>query len=163
MTEHKCNTCKHETDKIERCFARGCGSCNLAWEPKNGSANTAIQETGSADTAVHYQKAAMQPVQVIQRLLTPEQFDGWLLGNVIKYKLRAQYKGHEAVDLRKAKQYEYWRSLVTAGVLIDPAIHILKNEIKDCETCKRHDNPKAEECKSCSHTHNGPVDRWEAQ
>ena len=72
---------------------------------------------GTADTQEHYKKAAMQPIEVMQTLLSPEQFEGFLLGNVIKYRMRAQFKGQEVSDHEKAKQYAYWFSLVRGNCL----------------------------------------------
>ena len=80
------------------------------------------KKEGAADTQEHYKKAAMQPVEVMQTLLTPEQFEGFLLGNVIKYRMRAPYKGQCESDLGKARQYAYWYYLVHGGLFrrIDP-------------------------------------------
>lgn len=74
-------------------------------------------EVGTANTQEHYKKAAMQPIEVMQTLLSPEQFEGFLLGNVIKYRMRARFKGQEVSDHEKAKQYAYWYSLVKVNCL----------------------------------------------
>ncbi len=67
---------------------------------------------GTAATQEHYKKAAMQPLQVMQTILSPEQFKGFLLGNVVKYLMRADFKGQTGADYGKARQYYYWYSLV---------------------------------------------------
>ncbi len=67
---------------------------------------------GTSAAQEHYKKSAMQPVQVMQMLLSPEQFKGFLLGNVIKYLMRAPFKGQRGADYGKARQYYYWHSLV---------------------------------------------------
>ena len=80
------------------------------------------KKEGAADTQEHYKKASMQPVEVMQTLLTTKQFEGFLLGNVIKYRMRAPFKGQRESDLGKARQYAYWYSLVHGGLFrrIDP-------------------------------------------
>lgn len=74
-------------------------------------------EIGMANVQEHYKKAAMQPIEVMQTLLSPEQFEGFLLGNIIKYRMRAQFKGQEVSDHEKALQYAYWYSLVKGNCL----------------------------------------------
>lgn len=67
---------------------------------------------GTADSQEHYKKSAMQPIEVMQTFLSPEQFKGFLLGNFIKYSMRANFKGQYDSDRGKAKQYAYWYHLV---------------------------------------------------
>lgn len=54
----------------------------------------------------------MQPIQVMQALMTREQFIGFLFGNEIKYRMRMDYKGQKDSDFKKALIYNYWRFLV---------------------------------------------------
>ena len=68
----------------------------------------------------HYEKAAMQPLEVMQRIMTKEQFKGFLLGNCIKYRMRSDYKGQHDSDEYKARQYAYWLELVDMGQTINP-------------------------------------------
>jgi len=57
----------------------------------------------------HYKLCVFEPIQAMQSLLTKEQFKGFLLGNIIKYRLRAGYKGNTTQDdIDKAKRYEKW-------------------------------------------------------
>lgn len=76
------------------------------------------KEGGTSKDAEHYKKAAMQPIEVMQRFLTHEEFLGFLKGNIIKYKARAIYKGKQAEDMQKARQYAYWLAMAEAGVVI---------------------------------------------
>lgn len=55
----------------------------------------------------HYRRLTPQPVELLKRWLTPEEFKGFLRGNIIKYIARYQYKGG-VQDLEKAKQYLEW-------------------------------------------------------
>lgn len=46
-----------------------------------------------------------QAIDVIQAALTPEEFNGYLKGNVLKYRLRAGRKGDPLIDLGKSEWY----------------------------------------------------------
>ena len=81
-------------------------------EPAEEEAAVLPPDEGTADAQEHYKKAAMQPLQVMQTILSPEQFKGFLLGNVVKYLMRADFKGQTGADYGKARQYYYWYSLV---------------------------------------------------
>jgi hypothetical protein len=52
----------------------------------------------------HYRNKDIQPWTAMQAWMTPEQFKGFLWGNVIKYVARWQDKGG-VEDLRKARHY----------------------------------------------------------
>lgn len=45
-----------------------------------------------------------QPIELMRLGLTDEEFEGYCLGNVMKYILRYKHKGGDD-DLRKAKEY----------------------------------------------------------
>ena len=55
----------------------------------------------------HYLKGGLECIQVIKAQLTPEQYEGYLYGNVIKYMWRWQDK-NGLEDLRKAAKYLEW-------------------------------------------------------
>lgn len=69
----------------------------------------------------HYEKAAMQPLEVMQRIMTQEQFEAFLFGNCLKYLLRKEYKGQCESDEYKARQYAYWLEMVKDGHIINPS------------------------------------------
>jgi hypothetical protein len=69
----------------------------------------------------HYEKAAMQPLEVMQRIMTTEQFEAFLFGNCLKYLLRKEYKGQRESDEYKARQYAYWLEMVKDGRIINPS------------------------------------------
>jgi hypothetical protein len=54
----------------------------------------------------HYAQT-VQPIEYMEITMTPEQFEGYLLGNVIKYISRYRHK-NGLEDLRKAKVYIGW-------------------------------------------------------
>lgn len=52
----------------------------------------------------HYKDMPMQPWDVMQAVLTPEEFIGFLKGNIVKYSMRAGRKDGSD-DAGKAKHY----------------------------------------------------------
>ena len=62
----------------------------------------------------HYAAMPIQPLEVIQTIMTREELIGFLKGNIIKYSMRAGHKQGEsaAKDAAKAKRYEEWLSIV---------------------------------------------------
>jgi hypothetical protein len=69
----------------------------------------------------HYERASMQPLEVMQRVMTAEQFEGFLYGCCLKYLLRKDYKGQRESDEYKARQYAYWLEMVKEGRIINPS------------------------------------------
>lgn len=69
----------------------------------------------------HCEKSAMQPLEVMQRIMTAEQFKGFLLGNCIKYRMRCENKGQRDSDIYKARQYAYWLEMTKEGHIINPS------------------------------------------
>jgi len=51
----------------------------------------------------HYKDMALQPWDVMEAMLTPEEFIGFLKGNIVKYSLRQGKKDSD--DAGKAKHY----------------------------------------------------------
>ena len=86
--------------------------------------------SGTSKDATHYQESASQPLQVCQALMTAEQFEGFLMGNIIKYRMRAKYKGKYEEDMRKSNQYAYWLELSRKGKVINPLEDTLPDEYK---------------------------------
>lgn len=64
----------------------------------NGTKADDIQVSGN-----HYKDMAIQPWHVMESVLTPEEFVGFLKGNIIKYSMRAGKKDSD--DAGKAKHY----------------------------------------------------------
>lgn len=53
----------------------------------------------------YYDAGGIETINVIRAKLTTEQFKGWLLGNVIKYSCRLNYKGSAQRDAEKVQVY----------------------------------------------------------
>ena len=111
---HTCKTCRYESLPDN---ADPCGDCDY-----NGSHWEAV--IGTAKEAQHYIDSAMQPIEFMQTVMTPEQFRGFCIGNVVKYIARAPYKQQETSDKAKAKQYAYWADLAQQGHRIDPTVDV---------------------------------------
>ena len=93
---------------------------NLALVAREEDVAKSDERDGTSDQQNHYKNAARQPIEFMQELMTPEAFDGFLLGNILKYRLRAGFKDDASKDIEKAAQYAYWRELAQKGVMIDP-------------------------------------------
>lgn len=83
------------------------------------SVDTGTNTNTNTNVDGHYKKAAMQPIEVMQAVMTQEQFEGFLLGNIIKYRMRMDFKGQKEEDRRKANLYAYWLLQVRNGLKID--------------------------------------------
>lgn len=75
----------------------------------NGTSADDIQVSGN-----HYKEMPIQPWAVMESVLTPEEFRGFLKGNIIKYSMRAGRKDGSD-DAGKAKHYIQKLSEVTNG------------------------------------------------
>ena len=50
-----------------------------------------------------------EAIDIIKNTLTQEEYEGYLKGNILKYRLRAPYKNKEE-DIKKAERYQEWLS-----------------------------------------------------
>ena len=57
----------------------------------------------------HYKECLIEPFYLMADLLTIEEFIGFLKGNLIKYAMRAPFKGQSEKDVEK---YKYYSSLL---------------------------------------------------
>lgn len=58
----------------------------------------------------YYGVGGIEVLDVIKAKLTPEQYKGYLLGNIIKYSGRCNYKGTMSRDVEKCANYSKWLS-----------------------------------------------------
>ena len=75
--------------------------------PIAGSSKEPI--AGSPEEATHYH-GAVEPIELMQAILTPDEFKGFLKGNAIKYAFRAGRKAGESAEKDKTKfmVYSQW-------------------------------------------------------
>lgn len=64
-------------------------------------------DKGLIDKQEHYTANGIQPIDLMRQNFTPEAFQGFLEGNIIKYILRHRRK-NGVEDLRKAMTYLTW-------------------------------------------------------
>lgn len=65
------------------------------------------QSSDLIDNQSHYKNQGIEPIDLMRKNFTKEEFAGFLQGNVLKYMLR--YKDKNGVeDLKKAKTYMTW-------------------------------------------------------
>lgn len=55
--------------------------------------------------STYYDAGGIEVLEIIRAKLTPEQWRGYLLGNLIKYSCRANFKGAFHRDVEKIKTY----------------------------------------------------------
>lgn len=77
-------------------------------------------KSGMAIAQAHYNQCEVEPIEVMQMYFTSEMMHGFCLGNVIKYALRARFKGTEMTDIEKMAQYADWDVQVMRAEKIDP-------------------------------------------
>lgn len=76
----------------------------LGTVPRVGEA-LAMLPTDMVNSPPHYKVGGIETIDYIQAKLTPEEFRGYLKGNVLKYTSRAEYKGDAGKDLDKMVWY----------------------------------------------------------
>ena len=100
---------KEHSEKIKDWVEKG----NIATEiliPKGvgrGVLPSSVVKTDNVNSPKHYLKGGLECIQVIKAQLTPEQYKGYLYGNVLKYMWRWLDK-NGLEDLRKAAKYLEW-------------------------------------------------------
>ena len=79
---------------------------NAPTNEEGNQVNAPTDEEGDPVNArSHYKAGGVECIELLRQNLTPEQYKGFLLGNVQKYIFRCQAKGCEEQDLRKAEWY----------------------------------------------------------
>ena len=68
----------------------------------------------------HYNELEIQPIEVMQALLTPAEFLGFLKGNIIKYSYRCGKKDDPKSERAKFERYTEWYQQALKGLQIDP-------------------------------------------
>lgn len=82
-------------------------------------------DDGKYHDAHYANMAGLEPIELMQLVMSREEFTGFLKGNIIKYTMRAGHKQGEAAekDIAKAKRYTQWLKRVlylNEEVIINP-------------------------------------------
>ena len=64
-----------------------------------------LPRLSNVDHPSHYNTGKIECIDAIEASMSPEQFKGFLKGQVVKYIWRYEHKGAPAEDLRKAEWY----------------------------------------------------------
>lgn len=81
-------------------------SDNLRSEIDAANKNAAIKNGSTKDPkSRYYGVGGLETLDIIKAKLTPEQYRGFLLGNIIKYSCRANHKGSFDRDMEKVRFY----------------------------------------------------------
>ena len=56
----------------------------------------------------HYKTSVLEPILVMQKMFTHEEFVGFLKGNILKYRLRLGHKDDIQKEMDKMQRYEQW-------------------------------------------------------
>lgn len=70
----------------------------------------------------HYNRGAIETIDMIKNSMSPSEFEGYLQGNVIKYISRYRYKGTALEDLQKAEWYIN-RLIQEVQIFLDKDVH----------------------------------------
>jgi hypothetical protein len=75
----------------------------------------------------------LEAIDIIRSRLTDEEYIGYLKGNILKYDLRASFKGKLIEDLDKSTVYKEWLVDVVSDkeVMTDPLIEAKFNTLVD--------------------------------
>jgi hypothetical protein len=67
--------------------------------------HTNLAEKDMVNSPSHYTSNGLEVIEILEMKMSPEDFQAYCLGNVLKYLFRAKYKGKELEDNKKALWY----------------------------------------------------------
>ncbi len=91
-----------------------------------------LPHTDDVNHPTHYKKGGIETIDVLQAKLSPEEFEGFCIGNALKYITRRHYKGKARQDLEKAHWYltrALGRHLSTFPIKIDSMVEVPPDDI----------------------------------
>ena len=94
-------------DEIEKRIVQNCDRDDVyGWtEIKNRNGELKMSKDKKSN---YYDEGGIETIDIIKAKLTPEQYTGYLLGNVIKYACRLNFKGSKTRDAEKLANYSKW-------------------------------------------------------
>lgn len=84
-------------------FCRNCGKLDFCF--MNPYAFVTAKKHDPVSHPSHYCAGGIETIDIVKAKMPPERFRGFLQGNVIKYVTRAEFKGKQLEDLKKASWY----------------------------------------------------------
>lgn len=130
-----CWTCKHFEDNSDdapcsKCVAI-CNGIVSYWEERDEETELqtarevvekiAEQRLQEEHFDEHYHDK-VQPLEIMQEIMTPEEFRGFLFGNIIKYSCRCGKKDEPQKEFAKLRRYREWYDKAVLCEHIDPRI-----------------------------------------
>lgn len=130
-----CWTCKHFEDNsndapCSKCVAI-CNGITSYWEERDEEIGLqtarevvekiAKQRLQEEHFDEHYHDK-VQPLEIMQEIMTPEEFRGFLFGNIIKYSCRCGKKDEPQKEFAKLRRYKEWYDKAVLGEHIDPRV-----------------------------------------
>lgn len=77
----------------------------------------------------HYNKGGIEVIDFIRDQLTPEEFNGFCKGNILKYVPRSNHKGDPIADAQKVRDYaDYW---INANLRAKPTFEVTIEEVQE--------------------------------
>ena len=96
--------------------------------------------------SAHYDAGGIEVAEVIRAKLTPEQYEGFLLGNIIKYSLRCNWKDQKERDIEKIGVYA---RLLNDPKVPDESVRLTASEIDRRFEKYMESNESVEEYNPC--------------
>lgn len=130
-----CWTCKHfENYSVDapcsHCMAI-CNGTTSYWEERDNDIKpqtfrevvekTIEQRLQEEHFDEHYHDK-VQPLEIMQEIMTPEEFRGFLFGNIIKYSCRCGKKDEPQKEFAKLRRYREWYTKALLSEHIDPRV-----------------------------------------
>lgn len=101
----KCKDCLYADLPPTKAPCRDCVDCGN-YKNKDSEINSDQTDQTDPINPQHYKQYAVEVIDLIQQALTPEEFKGYLKGNMLKYRFRAGYKKDREEDLKKSNWYQ---------------------------------------------------------
>jgi hypothetical protein len=81
--------------------------CDYIWGWEEEMETTEQESNNNVEHPSHYNQGDIECIDAIKAALTPEEFEGFIKGTVIKYMWRAKHKG-QMEDMKKGWFYLNW-------------------------------------------------------
>ena len=92
-------------EKTKNSYKKSGVNISLANSFVNHIANLSRQLNDNVNSPSHYNSGAVECIDAIEAMLSPEEYTGYLRGNSLKYRWRFPYK-NGIEDILKAEWYE---------------------------------------------------------
>lgn len=130
-----CWTCKHFEDNsndapCSKCVAI-CNGITSYWEERDEEiglqtarevVEKAVEQRLQEEHFDEHYHDKVQPLEIMQEIMTPEEFRGFLFGNIIKYSCRCGKKDEPQKEFAKLRRYREWYDKAVLGEHIDPRV-----------------------------------------